>query len=155
MMKTVKEESTNNTAKTPSWKKSILKAAKGLLHMLPVIIGVVLIVGLFRAIITQDIIAIIFQRIPFLDGVIGALIGSVFTGNAITSYIIGHELLMKQVSLFAVTTFIVSWVTVGMVQLPAEMAALGKRFSLLRNAISFLLSFLVALVVTLIMGVIS
>lgn len=147
--------STSNKAKILSWKKSILKAAKGLLHMLPVIIGVVLIVGLFRAIITQDMIAILFRGIPFVDGVIGVVIGSIFTGNAITSYIIGHELLMKQVSLFAVTAFIVSWVTVGMVQLPAEMAALGKRFSLLRNAISFLLSFLVALIVTLIMGVIS
>lgn len=39
----------------------------------------------------------------------------------------------------------ITWVTVGLVQLPAEMPALGQRFALLRNAFSFILSIPVAI----------
>jgi len=150
----MRQKSTKNSVKV-SWKASFVKSGIGLLSMFPVIIGVILLVGLFKTFFSQDMIAVLFRGIVFIDGIIGSVIGSIFTGNAITSYIIGHELLVKNVSLFAVTAFIVSWVTVGIVQLPAEMAALGKRFSVLRNVISFLLSFFVASMVTIIIGAIS
>ena len=75
----------------------------------------------------------------------GSMIGSISTGNPITSYIIGGELLKEGVSLFAVTAFIAAWVTVGVIQLPAEAAILGKRFALTRNALSFIFAILVAL----------
>ena len=136
-----------------TWKGAILKAGKGILTMLPIILGVILLLGLFKAYVTQEMIRSLFHGVPLIDGVIGSIMGSILAGNPITSYLIGHELLMKQVSLFAVTALIVSWVTVGMIQLPAEMAALGKMFSLLRNGISFLLSFIVAGLVTILMGV--
>jgi uncharacterized membrane protein YraQ (UPF0718 family) len=142
----------NSDSMQASWKKSVLKAGKGLLNMLPVIIGVVLLVGLFKTFVSQEMIALLFKDNPVIDGVIGSFIGSILTGNAVTSYIIGHELIIKEVSLFAVTAFMVSWVTVGIIQLPAEMAALGKRFSLLRNGISFLLSFIVAGFVAIVIG---
>ena len=142
----------NSDSMQASWKNSFLKAGKGLLNMLPVIIGVVLLVGLFKTFVSQEMIALLFKDNPVIDGVIGSFIGSILTGNAVTSYIIGHELIIKEVSLFAVTAFMVSWVTVGIIQLPAEMAALGKRFSLLRNGISFLLSFIVAGFVAIVIG---
>lgn len=142
----------NSDSMQASWKKSVLKAGKGLLNILPVIIGVVLLVGLFKTFVSQEMIALLFKDNPVIDGVIGSFIGSILTGNAVTSYIIGHELIIKEVSLFAVTAFMVSWVTVGIIQLPAEMAALGKRFSLLRNGISFLLSFIVAGFVAIVIG---
>jgi len=123
--------------------------------MLPVIAGVILLLGLFNTFVTGEIITSLFRGVYIFDGLVGSLLGSILAGNAITSYIIGNELLSKQVSLFAVTTFMVSWVTVGLVQLPAEMTALGKRFSLLRNAISFLLSFVVAGLVTFTMEIIA
>jgi hypothetical protein len=37
-----------------------------------------------------------------------------------------------------------AWVTVGLAQLPAEISALGSRFALVRNAISFALSIAIA-----------
>jgi len=138
-----------------SWLDSLTKAGKGVLSMLPVIAGVILLLGLFNTFVTGEIITSLFRGVYIFDGLVGSLLGSILAGNAITSYIIGNELLSKQVSLFAVTTFMVSWVTVGLVQLPAEMTALGKRFSLLRNAISFLLSFVVAGLVTFTMEIIA
>jgi uncharacterized membrane protein YraQ (UPF0718 family) len=158
MVKKIQKKSNGRKTKKksqPSWINSFTKAAKGIFSMLPVIAGVILLLGLFKTFVTEEMITALFRGVFFIDGLIGSLLGSILTGNAITSYLIGHELLSKQVSLFAVTAFMVSWVTVGFVQLPAEMTALGKRFSLLRNAVSFLLSFVVAGLVTFTMELIA
>ena len=84
-----------------------------------------------------------------LDPFIGALFGGGAAGNPLTSYIIGGELLSRGISLVAVLAFIVSWVTVGTIQLPAESLMLGRRFALLRNAVSFLMAFLIAILTVL------
>jgi uncharacterized membrane protein YraQ (UPF0718 family) len=88
----------------------------------------------------------VFKGNIISDTLLGAIFGSISAGNAVTSYIIGGELLKEGISLFAVAAFIVAWVTVGVVQFPAEAAILGKRFALLRNLLSFILSIAVAIV---------
>ena len=93
----------------------------------------------------QEIISAIFTGQWLLDTLIGSFIGSISAGNPVTSYIIGGELLNEGVSLFAVTSFIVAWVTVGVIQFPLESATLGRRFALYRNLFSFILSMLVAI----------
>ena len=114
-------------------------AARQFASLLPILIGVVLLIGLFNAFISKELLASILSGTPVLDTLWGACVGSILAGNPINSYVIGGELLKHGVSLFAVTAFIITWVTVGLVQLPAEIAALGKKFALVRNAISFVL----------------
>ena len=63
-----------------------------------------------------------------------------------TSYVLGGELFKQGVSLVAVTAFLVAWVTVGLVQLPAESMILGKRFAITRNITAFILSIIVAII---------
>jgi hypothetical protein len=84
-----------------------------------------------------------------LDTLWGACFGSIFAGNPINSYVIGGELLKYIVSLFAVSAFIVTWVTVSLVQLTVEIAAFGKRFALLRNGFSFVLAIPIAILTVL------
>jgi predicted Fe-Mo cluster-binding NifX family protein len=105
--------------------------------LFPVMLSVVLLVGLLNTFVSRTVLASILSGNAALDTLSGAFFGSILAGNPINSYIIGGQLLAHGISLFAVTALIVTWVTVGVVQLPAEMAALGKRFALLRNAISF------------------
>lgn len=119
------------------------------------LLGVILLMGLFRTFITPKMIAAVFSGKMVQDTFIGTLIGSISAGNPITSYIIGGELLNKGVSLFAVAAFIVAWVTVGIVQYPAEMDFLGKRFATLRNILSFILAILVSIVTVTIVKVIQ
>jgi len=80
-----------------------------------------------------------------LDTFWGACFGSILAGNPINSYVIAGELLKYGISLFAITALIVTWVTVGLVQLPAEIAALGKKFALVRNALCFILAIPIAI----------
>lgn len=64
-------------------------------------------------------------------------------------------MLNQGVGLIAVTAFIVSWVTVGIIQLPAESVILGKKFAILRNISAFILSIIVAILTVLILGVLA
>lgn len=134
---------------------SFYKALKSFGTTLPILIGVILLIGLFKIYVSSKLISSIFTGELFRDTLIGSMIGSISTGTPITSYIIGGELLNMGVSLFAVTAFIAAWVTVGLIQLPAEASILGKRFALMRNALSFLFSILVALATVLTLKVIT
>ena len=122
-----------------------VKACKSFSTSLPMLLGIILLMGLFQTFISPKMIAAVFSGEMVRDTCIGTLIGSISAGNPITSYIIGGELLDKGVSVFAVAAFIVAWVTVGIVQYPAEMDFLGKRFATLRNVVSFILAILVAI----------
>ena len=130
-------------------------AARQFVTLLPILIGVVLLIGLFDVFVSRGLLTSIFSGNVALDTLWGACFGSIFAGNPINSYIIGGELLKYGVSLFAVTAFIVTWVTVGLVQLPAEIAAFGKRFALLRNGLSFLIAIPIAIVTVLILNLLE
>lgn len=124
---------------------SMAKAGKGLWKSLPMILGTILLVSLFYTLIPKSFYTAFFSNNVLLDPIIGSVLGSVSAGNPVTSYIFGGELLRQGVSLLAVTAFLVSWVSVGVVQLPAEASALGKKFAFWRNITAFVLSIAVAL----------
>lgn len=123
-----------------------IKSAKGLYSSLPILLGVILLIGLISTLIPKSSYTVLFSKNIVLDSIIGSGLGSVLAGNAITSYVLGGELLNQGVSLVAVTSFIVAWVTVGLVQLPAESILLGNKFALSRNLVSFIFSIFVAII---------
>jgi len=143
----------NKQQKTPLI--SLYKALKSFITTLPLLLGIILLIGLFRVIISQEMISSLFTGDMLRDTALGSIIGSVLAGNAVTSYIIGGELIKNGVSFFAVTSFIVAWVTVGIVQLPAEAAFFGKRFAIARNTISFILCFVVTILVVITLRVLQ
>jgi hypothetical protein len=102
--------------------------------------GVVFLVGLFSTFISEEALSSFFSGTLWQDSFRGALGGSAFAGNPVNSYIIGGKLLNLGVSPVAVSAFMCSWVTVGLVQLPAEIASLGWRFAMIRNLSCFVLS---------------
>ena len=134
---------------------TLYKALKSFITTFPLLLGIILIIGLFRVIISQEMVSSLFTGDMLRDTTLGSVIGSISAGNAVTSYIIGGELLKNGVSFFAVTSFIVAWVTVGIVQLPAEAAFFGKRFAIARNIISFILCFVVTILVVITFRVIQ
>ncbi len=118
---------------------ALKRSGMQLVNLLPIFVGVVLLIGLFNALISKDLLSSIFSGNALSDTLFGTGLGSILAGNPLNSYVIGGEMLEQGVSLFAVTAFITAWVTIGLVQLPAEMAALGKKFALIRNALSMVL----------------
>jgi len=134
---------------TPKPKKerliqSIKKTASMFIGMLPILVGVILLTGLILELLPSDKAAEWFGKNNVLDALIGATLGSVAAGHPLTSYVLGGELLANGISLVAVTALLVSWVTVGSIQFPAEALMLGQRFALYRNLLCFGFSVLIA-----------
>lgn len=132
--------------KKMSMEKAFLKALKGIKKMLPTMLGVIMTIALIKAFVPMSQIAGLFTQNKYVDTAIGGLIGSILAGNSINSYIIGGEMMDGGISLYAITAFIVAWVTIGVVQIPAEIESLGVKFTATRNILSFILSIAVSLV---------
>ncbi len=136
------------------FKESVTKTARALYRTLPILFGIIILVSLANILIPKTFFISLFQKNILLDSFIGSLIGSILAGTPITSYVISGELLKQGISLIAVTAFIVSWVTVGIVQLPAEIMLLGKKFAIVRNVSAFILAIIVAIITVLILTLI-
>ena len=109
----------------------------------------------------KDIISIIFKSgfvreifNDFVNVVLGASVGSLIACNPIVSYVLGGEFLKYGVELSVVLAFLLAWVTVGLVQLPAESILLGKKFALIRNLMSFISAILISFLVVLALQII-
>jgi len=158
-------QSLKMTASSPPTSKALLrkdtlsgslkKSGSQFKGFLPILIGVVLLIGLLSTFVSKDVLSFIFTGDAPLDTLLGACFGSIFTGNPINSYVIGGEMLGYGISLFAVTALMISWVTVGIAQLPAEIMAFGSRFALIRNITSFVLSIIIAFITVIILNLLG
>jgi hypothetical protein len=133
-------------------KQAFLKTARSFARSLPILLGVLMFLSLAATLIPKGLYGRIFTGNKILDPLIGALVGSVAGGNPVTSYIIGGELRLQGISMLAITAFIVAWVTVGIIQLPAEALMLGRRFALVRNGASFFAAVMIAILTVLALG---
>lgn len=130
-------------------KKATLQTLRNFSRVIPIILGIFLLLSLVSTAIPKSFYAKVFTGNLLLDSFIGTALGSIAAGNPLTSYIIGGELLKQGISLIAVTAFLLSWVTVGIVQFPAESLMLGKRFAIIRNSASFVSAIIVAILTVL------
>ena len=135
-------------------RKAFLQTLAVFKTALPILTGVLLLINLLDPLL-QSRYSQWFSGDYFSETLIGALAGSISFGIPITSYIAGGELVAKGVSLLAVTAFIMSWSTVGLVMLPLEASFLGKRFALIRNAVNFCFAILVAISTDLLLRVLG
>ena len=131
------------------------KSALSFFAMAPLLLGVIGLVGLFQVLVTPKMLASLFRGNPLADTLIGTLTGALAAGNPVVSYLLGGELLAQGISLYAVTAFILSWVTLGFIQLPAEIEVFGGRFTLYRNILAFVFTMLIAVLTTLTLQALS
>jgi len=136
-------------------KETSLNTLKSLDVVMPMLIAIIGLVGLFETIITPQMLHSLFSGSTLRDTLIGTLAGGVSVGQPFLSYIIGGELLQEGVSLYAVTAFILSFVTLGIVQLPLEFSLFGARFTIMRNLLSLLFALFISWATVAIYGVIQ
>ena len=136
--------------------KTAAKNTLGTLMMvMPMLLSVIALAGLFETLVTPEMIQSVFKGSLVEDTLIGTGIGAISVGQPFLSYVIGGELLNEGVSLYAVTAFILSFVTLGVIQVPLEWSLFGTRFTLLRNSLSFIFAFLTSISTVYIVGLLS
>jgi len=121
------------------------KALKLFLSILPMLLATVALVGLLQTYVTTEMLHSLFRGDILADTLIGTLSGGISVGPPIISYIIGGELIDEGISTYAISAFILSWVSLGVIQLPFEASVLGLRFTVVRNLLALIFAFVIAL----------
>jgi len=131
--------------------KAFKIAVKGFMKMLPSLLTILGIVGLILGILTPEIISrLIGAEAGFLATGMAAILGAITLIPSLIAFPLAGSLLRSGATIMTISAFITSLVMVGVVTAPMEIKSLGKQFTLLRNG----LSFLGALIIAAIMGVI-
>ncbi len=123
--------------------KKLKKAGKQTLMWfwinIPILLGVILLISLFQHYISFDFLSHIDNQI--LAWFIANILWSISTGNPINSYIIAIWIGNIGFYTFIISVFLIAWVTVGIVQLPAEAFYFGKKYAITRNLLAFIFAF--------------
>ena len=135
--------------KKPSLQQALKKSSLAFWAITPMLIGVIGLVGLFQVLVTPRMLASLFRGNSMVDTLTGTLAGAIASGNPVVSYLLGGELMKQGISLYAVTAFILSWVTLGFIHLPVEAEVLGFRFTLYRNILAFVFTMIIAVLTSL------
>jgi len=133
-------------------KKASISTLQTLKTIAPMLFGIIGLVGLFKTFITPEMLHSLFNGSAFHDILVGTATGGVSVGQPFISYIIGGEFLKEGVSPYGVTAFILSFVTLGVVQLPLEFSIFGARFTLIRNILSIIFAILISWITTYTLG---
>ena len=149
------KEQNKRSPQRPTFRKVLQKSALSFLALSPLLLGIIGLVGLFQVLVTPKMLAALFKGNGVIDTLIGTLAGATAPGNPVVSYLLGGELLKQGISLYAVSAFVISWVTLGLTQLPAEVEVFGGRFTLYRNILAFVFTMLIATLTTLTVQVLT
>ncbi len=123
-------------------------ALKNLMMIAPMLLAIIGAIGLFKTYITPEMLKTLFNGSPLHDMLVGISVGGVSVGQPFLSYLVGGELLDNGASFYGVTAFILSFVTLGVVQLPLSFSIFGLRFTLIQNVLALLFSFVLAFSIT-------
>ena len=132
-------------------KQSLLVAVKSFFRILPTVLVIIVIIGLFLAFVSPtQVIRFAGEQAGFAGILIIAVAGAILYVPALISFPLAASLLQSGAGVAAVAAFITTLTMVGVVTLPMEIRELGKRMAFLRNGLSFIIAILIALI----MGVI-
>jgi len=110
------------------------------------IIGIVILISMLKQ-------AGIFQLMSkylednFFWVILSASFWSISVWNAINSYIIAHNFWSIENYLLIISAFLISWVSVWLIQIPAETYFFWKKFAITRNILSFVFSIIGAYII--------
>jgi uncharacterized membrane protein YraQ (UPF0718 family) len=138
-----------NQKNKPDFIIKLKQATLSIYYVSPMILSVLGLSAILLTFISPEQIKTIFTGNPFTDTILGTFTGAVMMGNAMISYILGGQLLQMGVSLYAVTAFLLAWVTLGIVQIPMELSFFGKKFVIIRNTMAFFTTLIISILIVL------
>ncbi len=126
-------------------------ARRAFIKMLPSLIAIVGLVGLIVGLVPPETIGKYLGEGSGLEGtLVAALVGAITLIPSIIAFPLAASLLRQGATVLTIAAFISTLTMVGVVTAPLEAKELGWRFMVVRNALSFMF----ALVIAVMMGVI-
>ena len=133
-------------------KKALIKAWKSFENILPLLLGIIFIVGILIAVLNAQVISkLIGSSSGFLGVAISSTVGAITLIPGFIAFPTAALLLENGAGYMQIAAFISSLMMVGIVTLPMEFKYFGKKISIVRNILAFLFSFLVAFAISKVM----
>jgi uncharacterized membrane protein YraQ (UPF0718 family) len=132
--------------------KALTAAAVSFFRILPLVLVIIIIIGLYSAFIPPALIIKFAGEQAGLSGLLAvAGLGAVLHIPALISYPLAAALIENGASVASAAVFITTLTMVGIVTLPLEIKELGLKLALLRNGFSFFAAVLIALIMGMIL----
>jgi uncharacterized membrane protein YraQ (UPF0718 family) len=126
--------------------ESVKIAKKLFLNTFVEVAGVMALVGLVLALLPPDLIQqLLGGESKMLSTIFGALIGTVTIMPAFIAFPLSKSLYMSGAHLVTIAAFLTTLTMVGVATYPIEVRHFGRKFTLVRNSISFMMALLIAL----------
>lgn len=127
---------------------ALKKAWKSFNNILPELLSVMLFVGFLLALLNPEVISkIIGSDSGWLGVILAAVVGSVTLIPGFVAFPTAALLLEGGAGYMQIGAFISTLMMVGIITMPVEIKYFGKRATFMRNLLSFIFSFLVALII--------
>jgi len=125
--------------------KALKTSWKSFKALLPVLMGMIAVVGFVLAALPPSLITKVFQMHNWMGYGLVAMVGTVITLPGPVAFPLAGTLLKHGAEYGLLATFITTLTMVGTVTAPAEIAHFGKRFTLVRQLVSFALAILIGI----------
>lgn len=130
-------------------RRSLIKAWKSFANILPQMLGMITSIGLLLALLSPAVISSIIGSSSGWWGVLlAAIVGSITLIPAFVAFPMAAILLENGAGYMQLSAFVSTLTMVGLITLPLEIRFFGKKFTILRNSLAFVLSFVVAFVIS-------
>ena len=127
-------------------KKAFKKGLRNLLQNSIRIFAVFIIIGILENFLSKESVGNFLLKFSGIKGIlIGSITGSIMMGPVATGYPISSYLLENGASISLVSSFLASWVMIGIISISLEIKNLGKKFALTRNLFAFISIIIIAL----------
>lgn len=132
---------------------ALKKAWKSFENILPQFLVVLLLVGVLLAVLnTETISKFIGQESGFLGVALAAVIGAITLIPGFVAFPTAAMLLNGGAGYMQIAAFVSTLMMVGIVTMPVEIKYFGKKLTILRNALAFVFSFAVAIIIGLVVS---
>lgn len=134
-------------------KKALMKAWKSFEGILPQFIGIIILIGVVLAILNPQVVSrLIGGSSGWLGVLLSSLVGAITLIPGFIAFPTVAMLLKGGAGYMQMGAFVSSLMMVGIVTLPLEIRYFGRKAALARNALAFIFSFAVAIVIGRVMG---
>ena len=133
-------------------KKNLLKTLMWFKEMVPMLFGILLLISMFKELGLFKYLAN-YLGDSFFSVIIADIFGSISAWSTINSYIIADSIWNLQDNMLVITTFLIAWITVWFIQIPAEIYFFGRKFTVIRNITSFIFAIIAAYIIYFLMNI--
>ncbi len=133
-------------------KKSAKKGIKTFFKNSIRIFSIFIIIGILQNFLTKENVSSFLLKFKGIKGIIAGLFtGAIMMGPVASGYPIADYVKENGGSVGLISSFLTSWVLLGIISISMEFKNLGKKFTILRNLFSIIIILLISLIMEIIL----